>query len=1060
MLTDLSRVRRNVLLLLIGIMLTGAVALFTYPFWFKPAPGAPFAPVWVVGVLSGTELLLGGAAFLYTWVAFRALLSKTAADAQKASVAEVAADHQQEEVVLARLAQTINSTLDLEQVLTLALDHLKQVIPYNSAAIMLSQGENLVVTAARGFPDNAAIVGSVFTPEDKRNIGYQVLAAQKVRVESDVQRLGDWGRDDNAIEGLNVIHGWIGAPLVFKGRTVGLLTIDNYQPDFYVAAHGELAATFADQLAIAVQNARSYRIAQEQAKDMALLHEISQHISAVLDRDALLSAVIAHVRDAFGYQLISIHLINNESGGLEYVAHLGADDVFPPDFDVYIGQKGIIPWVAEHKQTLTVPDVLLDERYVVFSPVIRSELAIPLVSGDELLGVFNLESDVVNAFDESDVRLMESLAHQITVALVNVRLFESVRKQADALALMADDLAEEKSKLDAILRNLADGLIVADPERTVTLVNPAFEYMFACPSARIVGGPLERLTAHPELHRLVRSAQEEPAATFSAEIPMPDHRMFKALAAAIQDDARILGTVTVVRDITHEKEVERMKTEFISAVSHELRTPLTSVLGFAKLIAKTFSNEVAPKLHDAEPRTLAANQRIQDNLDIIVVEAERLTRLINDVLDISKMESGEVEWRDQIFDFVEILQNLTEEELAAAAEKGLALEIHTPDCELLLSADFARIRQLVYNLLTNAIKFTSKGKIVVTVQKLPPGEFVHGWRVPLEGKGGILCAVSDTGLGIASENMQRLFQRFQQIVTNALTDKPTGTGLGLVICREIVGHYGGAIWAESTPGVGSVFSFTLPLNPAHSATYPASPVVLEVRSPLEQTHSAAFDAAPLVLVVDDDSHIRNLLAQELAAAGYRVLEAANGVAAISIARANLPNLVLLDIMMPDISGFDVTRILKSDVATASVPILILSIVSDRELGLALGADDYLIKPVESSALLETVARLLAQSSGSQGQHIAERAVIEALTTTLRQQGFRLLCVHDPRGTVTAPSFALAEVGNLETLLAHLGNTQMIRGLCYQAPGQTCAVVVLLGEGGTSVKSGENLTDDR
>ncbi|MBN2003882.1 MAG: GAF domain-containing protein [Anaerolineae bacterium] len=979
-------------------------------------------------------------------VTTRAMSSGAAADEQPTYADEVAADRLQADAALARLAQTINSTLDLEQVLTLALDQLKQVIPYSSAAIMLSQGENLMVVAARGFPDNAAIIGSIFTPEDKRNIGYQVMLAQKVRVESDVQSLADWGRDDDTIEGLNVIHGWIGAPLVFKGQTLGLLTIDNYRPDFYTAAHGELAAAFADQLAIAVQNARSYQTAQEQAKEMALLYEISQHISAVLDRDALLSAVIAHVRDAFGYQLISIHLINDETGVLERVAHLGAGDIFPLDFRVYTGQKGIIPWVAEHKQTLVVPDVLLDERYVSASPAIRSELAIPLLSGDELLGVFNLESDVVNAFDEGDVRLMESLAHQITVALVNVRLFESVRKQANELALMADNLAEEKSKLDAILRNLADGLIVADPSRTVMLVNPAFEYMFACPAARIVGGPLERLSGHPELHRLVRSAQEEPAATFSAEIPMPDNRMFKALAAAIQDDARILGTVTVVRDITHEKEVERMKTEFISAVSHELRTPLTSVLGFAKLIAKTFSNEVAPELRDAKPRVLTAGQRIQDNLDIIVVEAERLTRLINDVLDISKMESGEIEWRDQAFDFIGALRQIVENERPVVEEKRLALEIHTPDDALSLIADPTRIRQLVFNLLTNAVKFTHEGKITLTVSKLAPGETVHGWRAPLEGEGAILCTVSDTGIGIAPENMPRLFQRFQQIVINALTDRPTGTGLGLVICRQIVVHYGGVIWAESTPGAGSVFSFTLPLNPVLFADRPATPVVLETRAPMERPHFATSDTPPLLLVVDDDSHIRELLVQELTGTGYRVLEAANGVEAISITRANLPDLILLDVMMPDISGFDVTRILKSDVATASIPILILSIVSDRELGLALGADDYLIKPVESSALLSTVSRLLAQGSSAQGDHIAEGAVIEALTATLRQQGFHLLCVHDPRGTVTAPAFAFVGVDTLETLMAQLGDSQTIRGLCYQAPGQTCAVVVLLGEG--------------
>jgi CheY-like chemotaxis protein len=333
--------------------------------------------------------------------------------------------------------------------------------------------------------------------------------------------------------------------------------------------------------------------------------------------------------------------------------------------------------------------------------------------------------------------------------------------------------------------------------------------------------------------------------------------------------------------------------------------------------------------------------------------------LINDVLDIAKMEAGRIEWRDQPLDLATVIRQAVQNVQAMAIGKQLTLTVQLDEIGVPVVADPDRILQVIANLLSNAIKFTDRGTVTVTARPLAAGEEVHGWRAPLphhsggaaEGPGGVLVTVQDTGVGIPAEALPRLFQRFQQI-GDTLRDKPKGTGLGLAISREIVTHYGGAIWAESEVGVGSLFCFTLPLMPTAPATPLKSPVQPETtgRSPVDPQSCT-------LLVVDDDGAIRALLRQTLSEVGYQVLEAADGAVAIAEARRSRPDLLILDVRMPGLSGFDVIQVLKSDPNTVQIPILILS-VEAQQRSLELGAAAQLTKPVDPELLLKTVARLL------------------------------------------------------------------------------------------------------
>ncbi len=273
-------------------------------------------------------------------------------------------------------------------------------------------------------------------------------------------------------------------------------------------------------------------------------------------------------------------------------------------------------------------------------------------------------------------------------------------------------------------------------------------------------------------------------------------RMLYASAAHAHQQLRIIE-----RQKEDLRELDRVKSQLLSSVSHELRTPLTSVIGFTKIIQRDFRNTFAP-LAQGDPKAQRQATRISNNLEIIANEGERLTRLINDVLDLAKIESGHVEWRDQICavkDFVEQAAHAVSGEFSNRPAVRLEMRVDDPLPPVL--ADQDRLVQVLINLLNNASKFTVEGKVGI-----------HALATP---EGLVRVEVSDTGPGIPKENLNQVFDQFYQVVhSDTLRDKPKGTGLGLSICKQIVEHYHGRIWVESQVGQGSSFFVELPPAPA------------------------------------------------------------------------------------------------------------------------------------------------------------------------------------------------------------------------------------------------------
>jgi len=435
------------------------------------------------------------------------------------------------------------------------------------------------------------------------------------------------------------------------------------------------------------------------------------------------------------------------------------------------------------------------------------ELALPLLAGDQMVGIWGLGPlRSGRHYTSEEVRTLGTLSRQAAIAVENARLVRRMESQNQALEEVVrrrtQVLEEERNRLNAILQNMADGLLVTREDGSVMLTNPALEKMVEQTAADLAGRPVDEALPLPGLAAAIGAALIHPGQVQVHDLAA-DHRFFKASITALADRSVV---VTLLRDITRETEVDRIKSNFISTVSHELRTPLTSILGFAKLIRRAIGRTMAltPPGDDNVRQTL---EQVDRNLDIIAQEGARLSSLVADALDMATMDAGEAEWQDEPVDIPLLVQQalgLVREEVEG---KRLVLTVEIAENLPQLMVDPHRIVQVFSNLLSNAVKFTDEGEIALSVQPLAGGAEVHGWQAP--GQGAVLASVRDTGIGIPAAEMEKIFTRFYQ-VSDMLRNKPKGTGLGLAICQEIVNHYQGAIWVESAVGVGSTFTFALP----------------------------------------------------------------------------------------------------------------------------------------------------------------------------------------------------------------------------------------------------------
>ena len=395
-------------------------------------------------------------------------------------------------------------------------------------------------------------------------------------------------------------------------------------------------------------------------------------------------------------------------------------------------------------------------------------------------------------------------------------------------------------------------------------------------------------------------------------------------AAAAQANQLLLAELRKSRDDA--ESATRAKSQFLATMSHELRTPLNSVIGFARLLRRN--------------RTGNLNEQDLQFLERIEQNGVHLLSLINDILDLSKIEAGKVEIQLAPTDLAGLVRETISQVGGAARSAAVELRVEVPERTDSVSVDPARLKQVLINLVANALKFTERGHVTVRVAN------VEGTDRPR------VIEVEDTGIGIPEDRQAAIFEAFQQ-ADNTTERKYGGTGLGLTISRSLIEMMGASLSVRSKPGEGSTFSITFGDRSAPS----------EAQRPLV-AGTAPDGASPAILVIDDDADARLLLQRYLEDAGYQVVAAGSGRDGVTLARQYRPSAITLDLMMPEMSGWEVLKALKADPTVADIPVVVVSVVAAEQEGRVLGILDLLPKPVDRDRLVATVGRLLNRGGRS------------------------------------------------------------------------------------------------
>jgi CheY-like chemotaxis protein/signal transduction histidine kinase len=566
---------------------------------------------------------------------------------------------------------------------------------------------------------------------------------------------------------------------------------------------------------------------RKRSEQLALLNRVGQEVTSILNLDELFEVVVASIERNFQCHHVAIFTPDWAFNEVVLQASAGRYAALLPKGYRQNVERGIIGWVARHGKTQLTRGANVAFLHGDAFAETQAELCLPIRIRGETVGVLDLHAVDPEAFTENYIDMMEALSHQIAAAIRNAQLYTEV------------------------------------------------------------------------------------------------------------------------------KEATRFKTEFLTNMSHELRTPLNTIIGFGDLLVSGKSDG-----------PLRPEQ--QSDVQKILRSAKHLLQLINDILDISRIEAGQVELWRETFDLQEITGELSSTVQALIGESPVEFRLEIEEELPPLFADRLKLKQVILNLLSNAIKFTEKGAITLRA---------------ISGLGEVQISVADTGIGLAKEDTAVIFEAFRQ-VDGSITRQVQGTGLGLAITKSLVEMHGGHVWAESEgPGCGSVFTFTLPLaeGPPPEAALRRELVTATPR-PLSQVSP---EMQRTILAIDDDPEVIDLLQRSLGEDGYQVVGAQSGEEGLRLARELLPVAITLDVLMPKMDGWETLKNLKSTPETTDIPVIIISIVDNLEHGFSLGAADYVVKPVDCQLLMNKLRSLT-------GKRVLvvddEKAVVELVSRALQESG--------------------------------------------------------------------------
>ncbi len=689
---------------------------------------------------------------------------------------------------LRQMGALLTSRLRLSEVYERVFDLLAEVVEFDGVSIQLyDQSGKLRLAASRGSSDSDVVgviseqLTSAIAGKGNRSQEGLVIPAT-----NDDER---WLPQPETVH----IQSWMGMPLKVKGVTIGILGVDSKTPYAYNDAVGETVQAFANQAAVAIENARLYKETQERANELAILHQVALATSAVVEADDLLEQTTKMIVRRLSYPSFGFLLVDAEKG--ELVAHpsfyglqFGSDQLrvplasADPDSEIRMGEPRII-------RQFSRSDAL--SGLLNLAPDMQAMISVPVQVQLQVYSVLCVLSPKKDVFGGNDVRFLTTLAGLVAAAIERAQLYNTLQNDAARLSAQVDrqtaQLRQERDRTQAILDNAGEGIFFVSPDGRIQYANPAAMSLTGYVAPESIGLPLwdwfgdalseEMRTGIREIVSTGRSwsgeltGRRKSGENYDAQV---------TLATISGGGERLAGFVGVLSDITRLREIDRLRAEIIANLSHELRTPLTNINTYIALLER------------GRPESR------ERHLRVLRLEAERLARLIDDLLDFSHQQERVPRFRP--VELTQLLEQVVAAFQAQAEEKGVELQLLPAGERLVVSGDSHQLGQVFSNLIDNAIAYTPGG-----------GHVTISTDIVIQGSSEEAAVrIIDSGIGIAQKDLPFIFERFYR-GRAAQDNNIPGTGLGLAITQEIVQNHGGIVEVGSTLGAGATFVIRLPM---------------------------------------------------------------------------------------------------------------------------------------------------------------------------------------------------------------------------------------------------------
>jgi signal transduction histidine kinase/DNA-binding response OmpR family regulator/HAMP domain-containing protein len=985
----------------------------------------------------------------------------------------------QQQTATSQVLQAVSSSPgEVAPVFQVMLENAARLCAAQSASLILREGDEFRFAARYNAP--AVLVDQtqrdpVFRPGPASGLARSIRLKEVVQVPDLLNDEAYFNREPERLRAVGAgFRAQLSVPLIKDSEAIGAVNIERQQPGLFAEKQVELVDTFTKQIVIAIENARLVNELRESLQQQTATADVLKVISrSSFDLQAVLDALVESVTRLCEADMAAI--VRQKGSTYQHAATYG----MPSEFNEYmagraisLGRATVTGRAVLECRAIHIPDVLADPDYAMTDTQrvggYRAIVGVPLLRDGHPIGVMLLMRRAPRPFTDQQIELVTTFADQGVIAIENVRLFDEVQARTRELSQSVGELRALGEVTQAVNSTLdLETVLATIVAKATQLSNTEAGAIYVFDDAsrefrlRATYGMSEELIAavrnmhaeiseavgllaethEPSQHSDLRDLPSNPVndtiqrAGYRARLLVPLIRSGEVIGALVvrrkapgdfpSTVVELLKTfaaqsVLAIQNarLFHEigekgrqlEEASQHKSQFLANMSHELRTPLNAIIGVTEMLREDAGD--LNREDEIEP------------LDRVLSAGRHLLGLINDILDLSKIEAGKMEIHIEEFRIAPLIDDAVKTIETLAAKNNNRLMV---DCKPeigVMQADQTRVRQALLNLLSNANKFTERGTVTVRAQ-----------RHQEAGRDWITMAVSDTGIGMTPEQVGKLFREFSQ-ADSSTTRKYGGTGLGLAISRRFCQLMDGDITVESELGRGSTFTIRLPASAAGEA-----PVAVKQASSAPSVKAGPINA-PLILIIDDDATVREVIGRFLEREGFSVAKADGGKEGLRLARELCPAAVTLDIMMPDLDGWTVLAAIKGDPDLVDLPVVLMTIVDEKNRGYALGATDYLVKPVDRQKLIDVLHAVCGRARGRLLMVDDDELGRQRMRTALEQQGWTVTEASDGLAALKRLSEAQPDVIILDLMMPEMDGFEFLEEMRRKADWRGIPVLVV------------------